>query len=137
MQNTDGCPLSFQPLRFSRTESFKPGAGVVGAMTGTVQTVTDQDFATFTTQKGVVLIDFWAPWCGPCKRIGPVIEQLSTEMPGVKFGKLNTDENQSTAAKSGVMSIPTLMIYKNGQKVDQVVGAVPKDMLVASLKKHL
>ncbi|MHB8634790.1 MAG: thioredoxin [Thermoplasmatota archaeon] len=106
-------------------------------MSGAVQTVTDADFQAFTSKKGVVLVDFWAPWCGPCKRIGPVIEQLSGEMPNVSFGKLNTDENQMTASKNGVMSIPTLMIYKNGQKVDQVVGAVPKDMLVASLKKHL
>ena len=105
-------------------------------MSGMVSTVTDADFSKFTGQQGVVLIDFWAPWCGPCKRIGPVIEQLSTEMPDVKFGKLNTDENQMTAAKNGVMSIPTLMVYKNGQKVDQIVGAVPKDMLVSALKKH-
>jgi thioredoxin 1 len=106
-------------------------------MAGTVSTVTDSDFPKFTAQQGVVLIDFWAPWCGPCKRIGPVIEQLSGEMPNVKFGKLNTDENQMTAATNGVMSIPTLMVYKDGRKVDQVVGAVPKEMLVATLKRHL
>ena len=106
-------------------------------MSGSVSEVTDADFQKFTTQQGVVLIDFWAPWCGPCRRVAPVIEQLSTEMPNVRFGKLNTDENQMTAVKNGVMSIPTLMIWKNGQKVDQVVGAVPKEMLVSSLKKHL
>jgi thioredoxin 1 len=106
-------------------------------MAGAVTTVTDSDFPKFTAQPGVVLIDFWAPWCGPCKRIGPVIEQLSGEMPNVKFGKLNTDENQMTAATNGVMSIPTLMVYKDGRKVDQIVGAVPKEMLVASLKRHL
>ncbi|MHB1261677.1 MAG: thioredoxin [Thermoplasmatota archaeon] len=106
-------------------------------MAGAVSTVTDSDFSKFTTQPGVVLVDFWAPWCGPCKRIGPVVEQLSGEMPNVKFGKLNTDENQMTAATNGVMSIPTLMVYKDGRKVDQVVGAVPKEMLVATLKRHL
>lgn len=105
-------------------------------MSGSVHTVTDSTFQQFTSQPGVVLVDFWAPWCGPCKRIGPVIEQLSTEMPAVKFGKLNTDENQVTASRNGVMSIPTLMVYKNGQKVDQIVGAVPKETLVASLKRH-
>ena len=106
-------------------------------MAGAVSTVTDSDFSKFTAQQGVVLVDFWAPWCGPCKRIGPVVEQLSSEMPNVKFGKLNTDENQMTAATNGVMSIPTLMVYKDGRKVDQVVGAVPKEMLVATLKRHL
>ncbi|HUR61879.1 MAG TPA: thioredoxin [Candidatus Thermoplasmatota archaeon] len=100
-----------------------------------VATVTDASFKQFTGQQGLVLVDFWAPWCGPCKRIGPVVEQLATEMPNVKFGKLNTDENQMTAVQNNVMSIPTLIVYKNGQKVDQIVGAVPKEMLVASLKK--
>lgn len=106
-------------------------------MAGSVHTVTDGDFSQFTGQSGVVLVDFWAPWCGPCRRIAPIVEQLSAEMPNVKFGKLNTDENQMTSVKNGVMSIPTLMVYKNGQKVDQIVGAVPKEMLVASLRKHL
>src|SRR5687768_12623976 len=105
-------------------------------MAGSVATVTDSNFTEFTGQQGVVLVDFWAPWCGPCKRIGPVIEQLSSEMPNVKFGKLNTDENQATSVRNGVMSIPTLMVYKNGQKVDQIVGAVPKEALVAALKRH-
>src|SRR5688572_30814898 len=106
-------------------------------MSGSVNTVTDSDFQQFTGQSGVVLVDFWAPWCGPCRRVGPVIEQLSGEMPNVKFGKLNTDENQMTAARNGVMSIPTIMIYKNGQKVDQIVGAAPKESFISALKKHL
>ncbi len=101
-----------------------------------VATVTDSDFEDFTKQDGVVLVDFWAPWCGPCKRIGPVIEALATEMEDVRFGKLNTDENQATAAGQGVMSIPTLLIYKDGNKVDQIVGAVPRETLVSALKKH-
>jgi thioredoxin 1 len=122
-------------LRAALTDSFIARRKLAGGMSGAVATVTDDNFKQFTGQPGLVLIDFWAPWCGPCKRIGPVIEQLSAEMPDVKFGKLNTDENQMTAATNGVMSIPTLMLYKNGQKVDQIVGAVPKEMLVASLKK--
>ncbi len=102
-----------------------------------VATVTGADFENFTQQDGVVLVDFWAPWCGPCKRIGPIIEELAGEMPDVKFGKVNTDENQETAANNGVMSIPTLVIYKDGKKADTVVGAVPKDQLVSALKKYL
>ena len=104
---------------------------------GNVNTITDADFQQFTRQSGVVLVDFWAPWCGPCKRIGPIIEELATEMTDVHFGKLNTDEHGATAGEEGVMSIPTLMIYKNGEKVDQIIGAVPKEALVNSLQKHL
>lgn len=102
-----------------------------------VTEVSDSDFDSFTGQDGVVLLDFWAPWCGPCKRIGPIVEELSAEMDGVHFGKLNTDENQQTAVSQGIMSIPTLVIYKDGEKVDSVVGAVPKDALQSALKKHL
>lgn len=102
-----------------------------------VATVTDADFSQFSTQEGVVLVDFWAPWCGPCKRVGPIIDQLSGEMGDVKFGKLNTDENQETAVASGVMSIPTMMVFKNGEKVDQIVGALPKEQIQATLQKHL
>ncbi len=101
-----------------------------------VTTVSDADFDSFTKQDGVVLIDFWAPWCGPCKRLGPVIDELAGEMDDVHFGKLNTDENQTTAASNGVMSIPTLFIYKNGERVDQVVGAVPKQSLEDTLNRH-
>ncbi len=104
---------------------------------GAVSTLTDSDFADFTAKSGVTLVDFWAPWCGPCKRIGPIIDELAGEMDNVSFGKLNTDENQATAAAQGVMSLPTLMVYKDGQKVDQIIGAVPKEALEGALKKHL
>ncbi len=104
---------------------------------GEVTVLSDAEFESFTTQEGVVLVDFWAPWCGPCKRIAPIIDELSNEMAAVRFGKLNTDENQQTAVGQGVMSIPTLMVYKDGKKVDQVIGAVPKETLAATLKKHL
>ncbi|WP_227936661.1 thioredoxin [Alkalihalobacillus deserti] len=99
--------------------------------------VTDQTFETETSQ-GVVLADFWAPWCGPCKMIAPVLEELDSEMGDkVKIAKLDVDENQETAGKYSVMSIPTLLIFKDGEVVDQVVGFKPKEALAELLNKHL
>jgi thioredoxin 1 len=98
--------------------------------------VTDSDFNTQTSE-GVVLADFWAPWCGPCKMIAPVLEELDSEMGDkVKIVKLDVDENQETAAKFGVMSIPTLLVFKDGEVVDKVVGFQPKEALAEVLNKH-
>ncbi|GAE26155.1 MULTISPECIES: thioredoxin [Bacillaceae] len=99
--------------------------------------VTDQTFASETSE-GVVLADFWAPWCGPCKMIAPVLEELDSEMGDkVKIAKLDVDENQETAGKYSVMSIPTLLVFKDGEVVDQVVGFQPKEALAELLNKHL
>ena len=98
--------------------------------------VTDGDFAQFVKQYPNVVIDAWAPWCGPCKRIEPILNELAVEYDGkVVIGKLNTDENQSTAMRYGIMSIPTLMMFKNGERVDQIVGLVPKDTLKQRFSK--
>ncbi len=98
--------------------------------------VTDQTFSS-ETNEGVVLADFWAPWCGPCKMIAPVLEELDSEMGDkAKIVKLNVDDNQETAGKYNVMSIPTLLVFKDGEVVDQVVGFQPKDALAELLNKH-
>jgi len=85
-----------------------------------------------------VLIDFWAEWCGPCKIIAPVVEEIATEYQGkLKVGKVDVDNNQQVAMQFGIRSIPTLLIFKGGKVVDQVVGAVPKKMLVEKIAKHV
>jgi thioredoxin 1 len=85
-----------------------------------------------------VLVDFWAEWCGPCKMIAPIIDQLSIELQGkMKIAKINVDEVPELAGKFNVMSIPTLLIFEGGQPVDQIVGALPKDRLLAKLNAHL
>ncbi|SEM36356.1 thioredoxin [Mesobacillus persicus] len=98
---------------------------------------TDQNF-TSETEAGTVLVDFWATWCGPCKMIAPVLEELDSDMGDkVKIVKVDVDENQETAAKFGIMSIPTLLVLKEGEVVDKVVGYQPKEALEELLTKHV
>ncbi|MCU9614139.1 thioredoxin [Caldibacillus lycopersici] len=90
------------------------------------------------TSSGLVLADFWATWCGPCKMIAPVLEEIDSEMgEKVKIVKLDVDDNQETAAKYGVMSIPTLILFKDGEIVDKVVGYRPKEALEEVINNHL
>ncbi|EZH91183.1 TPA: thioredoxin [Staphylococcus aureus] len=99
--------------------------------------VTDADFDS-KVESGVQLVDFWATWCGPCKMIAPVLEELAADYEGkADILKLDVDENPSTAAKYEVMSIPTLIVFKDGQPVDKVVGFQPKENLAEVLDEHL
>lgn len=100
---------------------------------------TDNNFDTeVLTSQTPVLVDFWAPWCGPCRMVAPVIDEIATELQGkLKVVKVNTDENYSVASKYGIMSIPTLGIFKQGKLVDSVIGAVPKNYLLTKLNSHL
>jgi len=97
-------------------------------------TLTDENFKE-ETKAGVVLVDFWAPWCGPCQQQGPIVEELAKEVTNAKVGKLNVDNNQTTAQEFGVMSIPTLIIFKDGKPIETLVGVHQKDDLKKKIEK--
>lgn len=100
-------------------------------------TLTDANIDEAIKKYNTIVIDCWAPWCGPCRIVAPVIEELAREMQGkVVFGKLNVDENLATSAKHQIMSIPTLLVFKNGNLVDRLVGAYPKEELKKKLEPY-
>ena len=102
--------------------------------------LTDATFDAEVLKSSVpVFVDFWAPWCGPCQMMGPIVEELSKEIPStkIKIAKLNVDDNPETAGKFSVMSIPTFLIFKNGVVVDKLVGGVSKEKLQVAINKHI
>jgi thioredoxin 1 len=107
-------------------------------MAGNLSEVTDANFhAEVLESETPVLVDFWAPWCGPCRVVGPVLEEIASEREDLRIVKLNIDENQQTAANFQVLSIPTMILFKGGQPVKTVIGAYPKKKLEAELEPAL
>ncbi len=107
-------------------------------MAGNIIDVTDTNFQAEVLESDTpVLVDFWAPWCGPCRIIAPSLEELNEEIENFRVVKLNVDENQATAAKYEVMSIPTLIVFKNGEPAKKIIGAMPKKRLEAELAPAL
>ncbi|MGL5035000.1 MAG: thioredoxin [Microcystaceae cyanobacterium] len=111
----------------------------VKSPTNAVPAVTDANFKTEVLESKIpVLVDFWAPWCGPCRMVAPVVEEIALDYAEkVKVVKLNTDENPQTATLYGIRSIPTLMIFKGGERVEMVVGAVPKSTVANHLDSYI
>ncbi len=100
--------------------------------------LTYANFSAAVKANELIVVDFWAPWCGPCRMVGPVIEQLAAEYAGkVVFGKMNVDENQMVPSSFGVMSIPTIVVFLRGQEVERIVGAYPKTQIEATFKRYM
>ena len=99
--------------------------------------LTKENFEQVVTSNPTVIVDYWAPWCGPCRGFAPVFEKVSEAHPDVVFAKVNTDESQQVAMQHNIRSIPTVLLFKNGQVVETIVGALPKRHFVDMVQKHL
>lgn len=118
--------LEDMKARMGRAPEDSPSSPVV---------VTDMDFEEFIAQHETVVVDCWAPWCGPCRMLSPTIDAMAKDHKGkVVFGKLNTDENFETASKFGIMSIPTLLYFRDGKLVHKTIGALPRNMIEEQIK---
>jgi thioredoxin 1 len=133
----DGFDDELDAIRRKKMEEFTMSENP-GEWPGKPVEISDAGFLDFIREDPLTVVDCWAPWCGPCRMVGPVIDELAAEYKGkVAFGKLNTDDNQATALAHGIMSIPTLLFFKDGELVDRITGALPKPVLEEKLKEHL
>jgi thioredoxin 1 len=107
-------------------------------MAGTIDHVTDTNFqAEVLENDAPVLVDFWAPWCGPCRMVAPILEEMAAEREDLRIVKLNTDDNQETAIQYQVLAIPTMILFRNGQEVKRIQGALPKRKIESELEPAL
>ncbi|KYK23140.1 thioredoxin [Thermoplasmatales archaeon SG8-52-2] len=124
-------------LEQMKEQYMKGGYDMSEDLPNTPLEITDADIDNTIKKYETIVIDCWAPWCGPCRMVAPVIDELAKELSGkIVFGKLNVDENPGTSTKHQIMSIPTLLVFKNGDLVDRLVGAYPKDELKKKLKTY-
>ncbi len=100
--------------------------------------INDSNFSTAVAENELLVVDFWAPWCGPCRMVGPILEELAAQYAGqVTFGKLNVDENHLVPSRFGIMSIPTIVVFHRGQAVETIVGAYPKTHIETVFKRYI
>ena len=123
--------------RTAREVSESPGEQMKSAPNKPVD-LTQETLKDAVQNNPLVVVDFWAPWCGPCHIVSPIVESLAEDYAGrILFGKLNVDENPNVARQYGIMSIPTLLVFRNGELVDRIIGAMPRQRLEPRIKRHL
>ncbi|MFL6496633.1 MAG: thioredoxin [Nitrososphaera sp.] len=129
-----------EAIKHKKLAELQREAATKAVMSSIIEPIvlTDSNFGSEVAKYPIMLVDFWAPWCGPCRMVSPIIEQLAKKYSGkIAFGKVNVDDNQRIAASFGIQSIPTLMLFKDGKAVDIIVGAMPKAQIEMKLKQQL
>jgi thioredoxin 1 len=121
-----------------RVSGRKEGTEHASRSLGKPVDLTDDTFTRFVEDNSLVVVDLWAPWCGPCRFVSPIIEEIARDYTGkIAFGKINVDQNPRVATQYSIMSIPTILVFKNGQLVDRIIGAMPRERLEPKITRHL